>query len=66
MENSSHFQAVALYGSFESKVKQRGSTSKGLQSEIDTEVDLFKQELADRFDILINASELSGSKKLAS
>ena len=65
MENSSHFRAVALNDSFERKVKRRGSTSKSLQSEIDTEVDLFKQELAERCDILINASELSGSKKLA-
>lgn len=65
VESSSNFQGIALNGSLEGKVKRGGGTSKSLQSEIDTAVDLCKQGLNERFDVLINASELNGSKKQA-
>ena len=64
VESSSTFQGIALSGSLEDKVKCGGGTSKGLQSEIKT-ADLCKQGLTERFDVLINASELNGSKKQA-
>lgn len=59
VESSSNFQGIALNGSLEGKVKRGGGTSKSLQSEIDTAVDLCKQGLTERFDVLINASELN-------
>ena len=65
VESSSTFQGIALNGSLEDKVKRGGGTSKGLQSEIETAVDLCKQGLTERFNVLINASELNGSKKQA-
>lgn len=65
VESSSTFQGIALNGSLEDKVRRRGGTSKGLQSEIETAVDLCQQGLTERFDVLINASELNGSKKQA-
>ena len=65
VESSSTFQGIALNGSLEGKVKHGGGTSKGLRSEIDKAVDLCKQGLTVRFDVLINASELNGSKKQA-
>ena len=49
----------------EGKVKCGGRISKSLQSEIDTAVDLCKQGLSERFDVLINASELNGCMKQA-
>lgn len=49
----------------EGKVKCGGRISKSLHSEIDTAVDLCKQGLSERFDVLINASELNGSIKQA-
>lgn len=65
VESSSTFQGIVLNGSLEGKVKHRGGTSKGLQSESDTAVDPCKQGLTERFDVLINTSELNKSKKQA-
>ena len=65
VDSLSTFQDIALNGSFEVKVKPRGGASKSLQSEINTAVDLYKPGLTERFDVLINASELNGSKKQA-
>ena len=65
VDSSSNFQGIALNGSLEGKVKRGGGTSKSLQSEIDITMDLCKQGLTERFDVLINASELNGRKKQA-
>ena len=65
VESSSTFQGIVLNGFLEGKVKHRGGTSKGLQSESNTAVDPCKQGLTERFDVLINTSELNRSKKQA-
>ena len=65
LESSSTFQGIALNGSLEGKVQHRGGTSNCLQSEINTTVDLCKQGLTERFDVVIKASELNGRKKQA-